>query len=69
MAEDMPCGHYLRRRREDSYAKTYPTQSSAVAIEWLNYIEETKGLTISHARNGAEFKVGPKNIPVDGFCR
>ena len=69
MAEEMPCGHYLRRRREDNYTKRYPNPCSAVSIEWLSYIENNENINIIHARNGAEHKVGAKNIPVDGYCR
>ena len=65
----MPCGHYLRRKREDGYTKKYPHPCSAVSIQWLSYIEETEQINLQHARNGAEYRVGPRKIPVDGYCR
>ena len=67
MSEEMPCGYYVRRSRSDCYIKRYPNPISAIAIEWLSYVEDTEQLAIQHARNSKEFKIG--RIPVDGFCR
>ena len=69
MAQEMPCGMYIRRRREENFTKQYPTPISSVSTEWLAYIEDRDGIEIQHARNGPELRIGVKKIPVDGFCQ
>ena len=69
MAEDMPTGSYLRRKREDGYRKMYPHPCSAVSIEWLAFVEKEDNISIQHARNGPEHRVGDRKIAVDGFCK
>ena len=64
----MPCGMYLRRKAEDGFSKQYPTPISNVATEWLATLEHDLGIEILHLRNGPEYRVGPKQIPVDGYC-
>ena len=62
MNEEMPCGFYVRRKRENG--------------EWLVYKEKDVGIMIKHARNGQEHKIQiqksdgkSKVIYVDGYCR
>ena len=69
MAEDMPTGSYLRRKRDDGYRKTYPHPCSAASIEWLAYVEREEQVAIQHARNGSEYRVGERKIAVDGLCK
>ena len=40
---------------------------SAIATEWIAQLEEDLGIPIKHARNGPEFRVGPRKVPVDGY--
>ena len=65
----MPTGLYIRRRRDNNFKKTYPTPISAIATEWLATLEADLDIHIQHARNGPEFRVGPRKIPVDGFVK
>ena len=65
----MPCGMFIRRKAERNFVKEYPTPISSVSTEWLANIEFTENKYIQHARNGGEFRVGQKQIPVDGFCQ
>lgn len=69
MAKPAPCGMFIRRRAENGFCKEYPTQHSYVSTQWLAFLESSQKIAIQHARNGSEFKVGEKNIPVDGYCR
>ena len=69
MAEECPCGMYVRRRAENGFVKEYPTPQSYAATDWLAHIEVEDNLHIQHARNGSEFKIGAKKIPVDGYCQ
>ena len=69
MGQQMPCGMFLRRRADNRFIREYPSQISFAALQWLAHLEETKGITIQHARRGGEKRIGDKNIPVDGFCK
>ena len=69
MAEECPCGMYLRRRAENGFMKEYPTKQSYAATQWLAHIESEHGIHIQHVRNGSEHRVGDKKIPVDGYCK
>ncbi|KAL5252197.1 hypothetical protein ACHWQZ_G015102 [Mnemiopsis leidyi] len=66
-SQNMPCGFYVRRRSENNFIKEYPTPISSVATEWLADLEHRENTTIQHARNKGEFRLGHKQIPVDGF--
>ena len=68
-SQNMPTGVFIRRRAEKNFTREYPTPTSAVATEWLANLEHTAGLVIQHNRNNSEYRVGVKNVPVDGFCR
>ena len=41
---------------------------SKVCSDWLSNTEHEEGISIKHARNSGEFRVGPKQIYVDGYC-
>ncbi len=66
--QEMPCGFYIRRRAQNNFIREYPGPVSFVATEWLSDLEHEEGINIKHARNGGEFRVGPRQIPVDGYC-
>lgn len=65
----MPCGMFIRRRAENNFTKEYPGPFSFVATEWLANIEHEEGIEIQHARNMGEYKVGIRQISVDGYCQ
>lgn len=69
MAQDMPCGMYIRRRGENLFVKEYPTPVSCSSTDWLAYVEQRDNVAIQHSRNNKEYRVGNKNIAVDGFNR
>ena len=68
MAEEMPCGMFIRRRAEEGFRKEYPTPVSAECIEWLSWLEASQDIKIQHAKNGLEFQAGIKRRAVDGYC-
>ena len=68
MQQPMPCGMFIRRKCEKLFERTYPKPHSGECNEWMSYLESS-GLNIQHARNAAEYKVGSRGIPVDGYCR
>ena len=65
----MGTGLYIRRRAENSFVKEYPSPVSFAATEWLANTENDGNISIEHARNKGEHKVGVRRIPVDGYCR
>ncbi len=69
MAEQMPCGMFVRRKRENRFFKEYPTATSHIASEWLSYVEDSNNVILQHARRGGEYRIGQWNIAVDGFCK
>ena len=69
MAKDMPCGMYIRRRKENNFIKEYPTPVSGICIEWLSHLEEELGITIEHAKNYGEATLTERNLKVDGYHR
>ena len=76
MSEEMPCGFYVRRKRENGFVKSFPHPISYHAMEWLVYKEKAVGIMIKHARNSQEHMIQiqksdgkSKVIYVDGYCR
>ena len=67
-SQTMPCGMFVRRRAEYNFIREYPGPMSAAATEWLANLEHSLSIKIQHGRNFGEYKLGPKQIPVDGFC-
>lgn len=68
-SQEMPCGMFIRRKSEENFTREYPLPYSAASTEWLANIEYTQHIQIDHARNVGEYRIGPKRMPVDGFCR
>ena len=66
MAQNMPCGIYLRRKAPD-FVLEYPTPLSKSACQWISWVEQQRGIRIQHVRNGGEVRIGPRRIPVDGL--
>ena len=64
----MPTGIYIRRKSDMNFIREYMTTLSFVATEWLAHTEVEQSIRIMHARNGGEYRVGPKQVAVDGFC-
>lgn len=65
LAQDMPCGYYIRRKAESNFQKQ--EYFNKASIEWLDYIAHRVGLDIQHAHNVGEKRIG--RYLVDGFDR
>ena len=65
MMQDMPTGRPQRTRGDDV------TESlrgcSKVSLGWLAYTAWNEDVTIKHALNGGEVRLGQHGLPVDGF--
>jgi hypothetical protein len=67
--QDMPTGMFLRRRAPN-YKKDWGMCFSRVALDWLNYEAQTRGVTIHNQFDrGGEQRLGPRNRPVDGYAK
>ena len=67
--QDMPTGMYVRRLEETGFKKEQSTGVSQVAQEWLRWEAHTRGINIRHNGNNTEKRIGPKQLPVDGYCK
>ncbi len=66
--QDMPTGMHIRRLEETSFKKEKTSGISMVAQEWLRWESHTRGIHIRHNGNNVEKRIGPRMLPVDGFC-
>ena len=63
LAQDMPCGYYVRRKAESNFKKE--DYFNKASVEWLDYVAHRDGLDIQHAHNVGEKRIG--RYVVDGF--
>ena len=65
--QDMPTGDYTCRLEETGFKKERKSKSR-VAFEWLEWEAYQRNINIHHNGNGREKRIGPKWLPVEGFC-
>ena len=63
--QDMPTEQYTRRLEIDNFKKQW---SGKMAIEWLEWKAYQQQIKIRHQYNNTEKRIGPRRLPVDGFC-
>ena len=75
LGREMPTGYPSRLvfDEQNQWGSASRHQASRLAMGkvshgWLEYLAYTRGIRISHARNGGEVRLGQHNLPVDGFC-
>ncbi|XP_078601001.1 uncharacterized protein LOC144876010 [Branchiostoma floridae x Branchiostoma japonicum] len=69
LMQDMPSGHYIRRREDTGFEREYSTpQWGRMAVDWLDWLAQERNLAIRHKFNSTEKRIGSRRIPVDGFC-
>ncbi|KAI8516762.1 hypothetical protein Bbelb_053430 [Branchiostoma belcheri] len=69
LMQDMPSGHYIRRQAETGFKPEDSAPARGrMATEWLDWVAQERDLAIRHQFNSTEKRVGPRRIPVDGFC-
>ena len=66
--QEIPTGHYDRRRAETGFGKEYK-HTSEEAQEWMECLNLSRGLQLQHETNGSEKRVGRSGLPVDGYDR
>lgn len=62
--EDMPTGHFTRRREENHFKRE---TSIKMATQWLEWEARKRNITIRHNMNSTEKRIGDRRLPVDGF--
>ena len=69
LMEDMPTGHFTRRKAASQFKPVRSQKHGVMAAEWLDWVAQSIGAHIVHKFNGSEKRVGLRKIPVDGFCQ
>ena len=59
----MPCGWYELLEKRHGYRRS--AKYSQMAMQWLEFVAQSKNVHISHAENTGEQRIG--NYRVDGF--
>ena len=67
--QDMPTGHFVRRREENEFKRETPRRYECMAIQWLEWESKQSGYHIRHQGNDKEKLIGQRRLPVDGFCK
>ena len=66
MQQCMPCGVMTRRRAEKGFQREV-SERYMLAVKWLDFIQESEGISIQHALNSErEYRIPP--YYVDGHC-
>ena len=64
----MLSGMPLTRKAENGFKAERINRRDKLALEWLEQTAKATGENIKHQCNSGEFRVGPKQLPVDGYC-
>ncbi|ELT89959.1 hypothetical protein CAPTEDRAFT_198375 [Capitella teleta] len=69
LMQEMPTGYYAVRRASNNFRRETRMYYSKVCAEWLDYLSVLNKITIDHYLNtGYEKRIGPRRLPVDGWC-
>ncbi len=69
LMQPMPTGPYIVRSDKDNFKPSHAYSHGESAVEWLDWVAKTDNISIQHQFNHQEKRIGPRQIPVDGFCR
>ena len=67
LKQEIPTGYPTRRKEEGGFKKDRKP-FSIVAQDWLDWEAHTRGIKIRHEGNNTEKRLGPRMLPVDGWC-
>ncbi|KAI8484923.1 hypothetical protein Bbelb_373300 [Branchiostoma belcheri] len=68
LMQEMPTGCHIRRRADEGFKREYSQGVGRMATQWLEWVGYQHGKVIRHKFNNTEKRIGPRQIPVDGFC-
>jgi len=63
----MPTGHFIRYQSED-FKPPICHRTGLLAMQWLEWAAADNQVQIQHKYNGGEVRIGPRQLPVDGYC-
>ena len=64
----MPTGHFIRYQSESDFKPSISHRTGLLAMQWLELVGPDKQVQIQHKYNGGEVRIGPRQLPVDGYC-
>jgi len=64
----MPTGHFIRYQSESDFKPSICHRTGLLAMQWLEWVAADKQVQIQHTYNGGEVRIGPRQLPVDGYC-
>ena len=64
----MPTGHFIRYQSEKDFKPSICHRTELLAMQWLEWVAADKQVQIQHKLNGGEVRIGPRQLPVDGYC-
>jgi len=64
----MPTGHFIRYQSEKDFKPSICHRTGHLAKQWLEWVAADKQVQIQHKFNGGEVRIGPRQLPVDGYC-
>ena len=64
----MPTGHFIRYQTEKDLKPSICHRTGLLAMQWLEWVAADKQVQIQHKFNGSELRIGPRQLPVDGYC-
>jgi hypothetical protein len=67
--QELPTGHFVRRKRENQFQRDTPRRYERMAIEWLEWKAKNTGYHIRHQSNHKEKVIGRRRLPVEGYVK
>ena len=67
--QDMPTSYFIRYKETNNFKPVVSRKYGHLAREWLEWLIFSENISIKHKFNGKEKRLGPRQLPVDGFCQ
>jgi len=64
----MPTGHFIRYQSEKDFKPFICHRTGLLAMQWFEWVAADKQVQIQHKFIGGEVRIGPRQLPVDGYC-
>ena len=69
LMQNMPTGTFVRRKADQNFKPVMAQKHGVMATEWLEWEAKENNIHIVHQFNSTEKRIGPRKLPVDGFCQ
>ena len=67
--QEMPTGHFVRRKSENQFRRDTPRRFERMEIEWLEWAAQQSGYHVRHQGNHKEKVIGRRRLPVDCYVK